>query len=43
MAEADFQDRLDRLVAEQTTLIALKNGAILVGQTGYSTATVIRY
>ena len=25
MAEADFQDRLDRLVAEQTTLIALKN------------------
>jgi len=25
MAEADFQDRLDRLVAEQTTLLALKN------------------
>ncbi len=25
MAEADFQDRLDRLVAAQTTLLALKN------------------
>ena len=25
MAEADFQDRLDRLVAEQTTRLALKN------------------
>jgi 4-O-beta-D-mannosyl-D-glucose phosphorylase len=25
MAEADYQDRLDRLVAEQTTLLALKN------------------